>query len=273
MSRSEDGSGGPPAIIHKRILDVAESNPEASLEGIAETVTGASIDLVERVLEEYGDPGESSNGVSEEGDRLDSSDEHENGTGAHMSQGETTDEPAADPDDEESKDAGGVAGDETTQPDRSELSDKQVDALRRIRASPDATQRELAEEFDVTAATVSRWLNDIPGFAWEQRRSFASRTLNGTDETIEADSTEGAGRGDRETTEQVEGLAVSIEDLKRRVETLERETAESCEEDATIGLDADLLHKVIHACMASERITEEEELRILEGLIGADGGG
>lgn len=36
-------------------------------------------------------------------------------------------------------------------------------------------------------------------------------------------------------------------------------------------LDVELLHKVIHASMASDRITEAEELRILEQLIGQEG--
>lgn len=268
MSQSDEGSGGPPAIIHKRILDIAEANPEASLEVIADTVTGASIDLVDRVLREYGDPGEDSNSVSGAGNSLNSSNDYENGADEHMSQGETTDEPADDRNEGEPSDHDGDTGDETTQaPDRSELSDKQVDALRRIRENPDATQRELAEELDVTAATVSRWLNDISGFAWEHRRSIASRTLNGTNATDGAHSRDATGGEDREATNHQRDRQGSISDLERRVEILERETEEHCEAPA-VRFEVDLLHKVIHACIASERITEEEELRILNGLIG-----
>jgi transcriptional regulator with XRE-family HTH domain len=43
-------------MIHKKILDIARSNPDASLESIAGDVGGASAVFVERVLEEYGDP-------------------------------------------------------------------------------------------------------------------------------------------------------------------------------------------------------------------------
>ena len=42
----------PRAILHKRIHDVAESNPDASMAEIADQVGGASVDMVETVLEE-----------------------------------------------------------------------------------------------------------------------------------------------------------------------------------------------------------------------------
>lgn len=46
----------PKAIIHRKILDAAATDPEASHEELASTVSGASPGLVERVLETYGDP-------------------------------------------------------------------------------------------------------------------------------------------------------------------------------------------------------------------------
>ena len=52
MNRAGDGSSPPRAVIHEKILDVAESNPEASMVEISEAVTGASTDLVERVFEQ-----------------------------------------------------------------------------------------------------------------------------------------------------------------------------------------------------------------------------
>lgn len=51
-------TGVPRAVIHKQILDVAESAPDASMSAIAEEVSGATTELVEKVLEEYGDPGQ-----------------------------------------------------------------------------------------------------------------------------------------------------------------------------------------------------------------------
>jgi hypothetical protein len=46
----------PRAVVHRNILDVAEAEPDASIEGIAQRVSGATVPLVERVLENYGDP-------------------------------------------------------------------------------------------------------------------------------------------------------------------------------------------------------------------------
>lgn len=49
----------PRAVIHKQILDVAASKPDASMNAIADEVSGATTELVEKVFDEYGDPGES----------------------------------------------------------------------------------------------------------------------------------------------------------------------------------------------------------------------
>jgi DNA-binding CsgD family transcriptional regulator len=46
----------PRAVVHRNILDVAEAEPEASIKAIAQRVSGATVPLVERVLENYGDP-------------------------------------------------------------------------------------------------------------------------------------------------------------------------------------------------------------------------
>ncbi|MFB6191979.1 MAG: hypothetical protein ABEI11_01515 [Haloarculaceae archaeon] len=55
MSQSREPDT-PRAVIHKRILDVAADQPDASMAAIADEITGATTDLVERVLDEYGDP-------------------------------------------------------------------------------------------------------------------------------------------------------------------------------------------------------------------------
>ena len=58
MAERSDETKVPRAIVHKQILDAAEARPEASMEAIADEVTGASLSIVDRVLEEYGDPAE-----------------------------------------------------------------------------------------------------------------------------------------------------------------------------------------------------------------------
>lgn len=49
----------PRAVIHKQILDAAASKPDASMRAIADEVSGATTELVEKVFNEYGDPGKS----------------------------------------------------------------------------------------------------------------------------------------------------------------------------------------------------------------------
>lgn len=60
MSTDDKGASNrgqvPKAMIHKKILDAARDDPDAAIETLADEVRGASSDLVERVLAEYGDP-------------------------------------------------------------------------------------------------------------------------------------------------------------------------------------------------------------------------
>lgn len=64
MSGVDKDANQPKAMIHKRILESAADNPEMPMSTIAESVSGATVDLVEKVLSEYGDPGEGQ-GVNE----------------------------------------------------------------------------------------------------------------------------------------------------------------------------------------------------------------
>lgn len=58
-TRPGEGQSGrtlPQSMRHQRILDLAAKQPNASMESIAEDVPSATVELVEHVLEEYGDP-------------------------------------------------------------------------------------------------------------------------------------------------------------------------------------------------------------------------
>jgi len=46
------------SVRHKHILDTAAEHPDASMEELASMVPSATTDLVERVLDKYGDPAE-----------------------------------------------------------------------------------------------------------------------------------------------------------------------------------------------------------------------
>ena len=224
MSRSGDRSSTPRAVIHKRILDVAGSKPNASMEEIADSISGASTDLVERVLEEYGDPNEDTGSSSADG--------------AASTPTTTNAESGTDED---------VPMNEAAL----ELSRKQLDTLHLVEKRPDASQGELAEALGVTRATISRWLNDIPGFEWRRRREIAATLLN--DEEME-----GPARADEPDP---------ITDLSQRVDAIERRLDELADGTVTAAIDPDLAHKVVHACMKSERITEQEELLLLRKLM------
>lgn len=206
---------------HKKILDVASDNPEATLEAIAAEVPSASPDLVERVLDEYGDPADD--------------DPH---TGSAES-GEST-------------------GDMNDFPDPADLSSKELEVLHAIDQRPEATQRELGNILGVSGTTVSNRANGIDGFKWEIRQDFVQTVLDGGSDTF---------YGEKSNVAHEEGSErVTRENILDRLTAIERQVAELPDSNCVSPIfeDATLLHKVIHACMSSDVITEEEELHILQ---------
>lgn len=291
-------------MIHKKILDAAESEPGASVERLAVAVNGASADLVERVLEEYGDPAESEgttggseHDADEEQPQMEHAQTNENGSGV---------------------DAQGVH--EPSNPPT--LTVKQREALRAIRASPDATQGELAEQFGVTQSTVNNRLNTIEGFDWKRRRAFAESVL-GDESPVESEARVDAAEATGDGAEKREGddgmksdggdtVEVEAETKRKTDDATESDTAESdagepsnarppeskrevltrlealsarvasledrlddaspadADEPSPLG-EPDLACKVVRACLDSPDITEAEEDRILKAVIASGG--
>jgi septal ring-binding cell division protein DamX len=256
MSRADGRSTGPRAVIHKRILDVAAANPDGSLEAIASEVAAATPDLVDRVLDEYGDPAASPEPTAttdEEGMTL-------NGNADERQEN----------------------GQQPSVPEAGSLTPKQRETLSVVHERPDASQETVAATLGVTRATVSRRLNDVAGFAWADRDSFAAayfdqagaepvrnRAGESPSETSpdgETDSSPAsAGAG---TVSGVDGANPPTAepdrtDLIDRIEALERRL-----DGAGASLPPDLVHKVVHACMASDELTRDEELRVVDSLIG-----
>jgi len=241
----------PRATIHKQILDAAAANPDAPLEALANDVSGASIDLVERVLDEYGDPSDAEASANVE----------------------------TAPD-------GQAMSEENTLPDPDEISDEQRAVLRAIDARPDATQSEVAREVGVSASTVNRRVNKIDGFDWEDRMRFADELLpdEQAETTVEGPMESGVGTGSgRPTTSDVEVAATKesngtepggldsasrVATLEQRVARLEsQESATSHPDDGATPLeDTELAAKMVRACMASDEINDDEELRVIETL-------
>ncbi len=245
MSHAAVDSTKPRAMIHKKILDAASEQPDASLDDIAAQVTSANTDLVERVLDEYGDPANTP------------------------------------PENEESN-----PSDSPEPPSGSEITEKQRQTLAVITEHPDASQQEIADLLDVSAPTVSRRVNTIADFDWSDRHSIATAILDSTPAPdTDIPDTERPGDQDSETppgpndasppatdTPSMSQNATTrepLEELADRITALEQrfETTTETPTKAPFGGDAELLHKVIHACMEAETITQDEELQIIEQLL------
>lgn len=357
MGKSNDNSSSasscvskqttPRATIHKQILDVAESRPEASIEAIADNVAGGTPNLVEKVLEEYGDPGEAA--TDQQGtagatpqpatptsdtkqleampdshdtrDPEDETDDQTDATGASESADAAADSGSTD----------AAEGSEPTVPDPETLTETQLETLQAVHSRPTATQAELASEFDITAASVGQRVNAIDGFDWSERRAFTEALFDSpagtagsttaedeseaTTSTVEAESetatstietesetntsmatavngtapsrAEADGGTARSTGRSEPGMDESATDggadddvtareypeevkaLAARIDRLDQRLAEQSPAAAGGPLEPDLVHKVTHACMRSDRISEDEELRILRSLMGA----
>ena len=66
----------------------------------------------------------------------------------------------------------------------------------------------------------------------------------------------------------IEEISHRLDDLAQRLATMEAELQDSGDTGEASPLsDTDLLHKIVYACMNSDRITEEEELQILDTLM------
>ncbi|WP_239524302.1 MarR family winged helix-turn-helix transcriptional regulator [Halogeometricum borinquense] len=237
---TNSGSKLPRAVIHKKILDVAESRPDATVEELSSVVNGASVTLVERVLDEYGDPA-STAGVPDEAETGLSTDESEMSkpkTNGSMSKTDThhVRKVAQDPVD---------------------LTEKQREVLRAIQDSPDATQSELADRFGVTQSTINNRLNSIEGFDWKHRQAFTEVMLDDSDTSADDDTSDSA---------SVQNLSEQLTDLSEQVAALEQQLNEPAQEASPFS-DPDLVCKIVRACLNSEAISEDEEDRIMKAVL------
>lgn len=269
MSYSDDTHPIPKSMRQKRILDAAAENPDASVRDIAAMVPTATTNLVEDVLETYGDPATEDEEYPESvangegpattspgwstGQSNESLGQATDGGGSEYSTDKQTTEQSA----QESKET----SDGDDDPSPAALTAKQREVLRAIADRPAATQRELAAELGVSASTVSNHANSIEGFDWDERRSFVE-SLFDTDLSGHTGRTDDTPAG-RDVQSKLEELAERFSELERQVESLEGEGHVAFD-------DPDLAHKVVHACMRAETISEEEELQILRSILGAE---
>ena len=182
---------------------------------------------------------------------------------------------------EETDDQGEI--DEEVYPQLDDLPKKQRELIEAIAAQPEITQKELAEQFDVTRPTISRRVHKIEEFEWSDRKSFVEAVCDGSssaDVTMNGDSSEtrvtnasqtntgGSGTtGVDVTLEEIEDIHAELKHLNQRLANLEKSTEEPERSSESVFDDPELTHKIVHACIASDRITETEELRILKELM------
>lgn len=245
---ANESSAIPRAIIHKKIIDVAKERPDTSITELAEIVNGASPDLVEHVLEEYGDPARVSERVG--GDPVEESPEETEDDSNIKTEQKLTDSDLATQEEEE------LQREPVTDPNR--IPEKQREILRTIYEKPEKTQKEIAEQFDVSSATICRRINDVDGFEWNDRHEFVERIFG----------TEKPSENEEMSDDPFElGSSSDITEIRKRVQRIE-ESLEERTQSRTVFEDPALVHKVVHACMDSDQISEEEELKVLRDLIG-----
>lgn len=295
---TNDAGSAPRAVIHKRILDAAERLPDASLEVLAAELPGASPELVERVLEEYGDPGDAGESQPASPDSAASTPDSPGST--HQPNTDPSDVPTTEPTVTDPPEDDTMPEDRTTSTAEA-LTEKQLDALRAIAERPDATQAELADHLGVSRATVNKRVNAIEGFEWRDRAAFVERVLDESvaepiDDATETDaesppvepftrSPETSSDGASPATDDSSSHALpanatsdggqvldpadseAVEHLAVRIDALEQQLDAGGESGVTGFDDPDLIAKVLRAVMAADDIDETEELRVIKALL------
>jgi DNA-binding CsgD family transcriptional regulator len=289
MSSGVDSKLFPRSVRQKQILDVAEEHPDAAIDELASMVSSATPELVEEVLAEHGDPASKGETSAETGDET-AVETATAGDSDGSDGGPVTADGGPDPNrrDGTSTDGGeSPNGDTESAPVSSleDLSEKQREVLTEVATRPEATQQEIARRLDVSRATVSNRVNSIDGFEWSERESFVEAVFGQTPPvgvagdggsasevtSSDTDVTEVTGspstRADGAPAETRADLEATLERLQERVAELEASHAGAATDGDSVFEDPELVHKVVHACMNADTISESEELRILEALL------
>lgn len=272
----QDADGGPPTASTVQA-------DRSSTEGSAET------DVDQRAGSAGTDTDEA--GSSEAAVGAEAADDHSPEISTVESDAETTagDAETAEPEEsggsEQRADTGGTTDDGSLSADDHAL-------LCAVHEHPEATQRELSDHLGVSAATVNRRVDAVEGLQWRNRRSFVeqyfdtnpdvqtttdpSTMTNGAEPSTEAD--------ERAQSQDGTDGEPALGPLKSRIDKLEEQLEAVAETDRTdppataaqaaegdapaLYDDPELAHRVVHACMQYEEISDDEERRILREMMG-----
>lgn len=305
---SETDSGGgtePRAMIHKKILEVARSDPDASLESIADEVNGGSATFVGRVLDEYGDPAADSSkeradgkGSSKSIDESSiSSDESQNGqstdavhqSDTDIAQSETTQaHPDRDSVPSDSSDGTGdgfeTADSESANPSKSAQSEQLSDSDKRnIKTSgtsgggPTATQSRLSDKqletlravHNEPTATQEEIANklDVTRATISKRLSDISEFNWKTRRNFVNELFDDSSQTNSNAETYRPASEPKVAELVDRIDKIEAQLNATSPSGTESPLDPELAHKVVHSCMKADYVSEEEELKLLRELL------
>jgi hypothetical protein len=143
----------------------------------------------------------------------------------------------------------------------SEFSNKQIETLQAIARNPEATQSELGELLGVSGATVCNRLLEIEEFDWECREEYVLKVLDAENSLMEEETKPMA----KDTAKH----EADLQELSDRVATVEKQVNGIAADGGSSQpmLDPKLTRKVLHECLQSDKITEDEELELLELFI------
>jgi len=240
---SESARPNPRSIRHKRILDLAAENPDASLEDLAAELPSVTPDLVERVLDEYGDP-------ADEDDTDSMTDKPEVTEKQQRTLQVIHDHP------------------EATQREIADLLDVSTATVSNRVNSIEGFDWQTRTEFtntvfgaDESSDTAANEDDSV-----ESDDSLDTPENLSADDSIERDAAPVTNSALLAETGVVE-LEETLSEIEERLASIEAILQDGASGDESAFRDPDLVHKLVHALVESEDITKEEELRVLEDLL------
>ena len=160
----------------------------------------------------------------------------------------------------------GVVIEEETDSERGDQSDNRSDHKSRMESETRTQTGTSASDSMRPTDLTDREKSANGGREFESHESVNSR-VDSADAVAERD--ESISR-ESDAERSIADLTAQVESLNRRVRTLERDEKSV---DTEPIFDPELTHKIIHACIDADHVSEDEELQIIKGILADAGGG